>query len=199
VPRKINVKEVAKDILRERGELTVEELVNEIAKQHRVSLWNASFEVLRAYLKGELDLEDPKPPTSFTKYVFSTYTTWFWLLIAFVASTLTIVFTVTENSPLIILRYILGTLYVLYIPGATLIEALYPKHEGLSSLERLALSIGLSLALVPLVGLILNYTPWGIRLTPIATSLATLSIALATIAVYRKYHYHKLKITGKTS
>jgi uncharacterized membrane protein len=38
-----------------------------------------------------------------------------------------------------------------------LIEALYPRKEDLESLERLTLSIGLSLAVVPLIGLFLNY------------------------------------------
>ncbi|MEM1745096.1 MAG: DUF1616 domain-containing protein, partial [Candidatus Nezhaarchaeales archaeon] len=54
-------------------------------------------------------------------------------------------------------------------------------------LERLALSIGLSLALVPLVGLILNYTPWGIRLDPIMVSLSLLTLGLLFIASVRKY------------
>lgn len=112
--------------------------------------------------------------------------------------TIVTVLAVPSESPLIPIRYVLGSLYVLYIPGATLIEALYPKHEDLSPLERLALSIGLSLALVPLVGLILNYTPWGIRLIPVTTSLALLSICLATVALYRKYLYHKLRVVSNS-
>ena len=40
---------------------------------------------------------------------------------------------------------------MLFLPGYALIEALYPKRE-LDELTRFALSIGLSLALVPLTG-----------------------------------------------
>jgi uncharacterized membrane protein len=80
------------------------------------------------------------------------------------------------------------------LPGYTLIEALYPKKEDLSSLERLALSIGLSLALTPLVGLVLNYTPWGIRLKPILVSLSLLTVFLALIALSRKFSRFKLII-----
>ena len=54
---------------------------------------------------------------------------------------------------------------VLFLPGFTLIKTLFPTRE-IDNIERTALSIGMSLALVPLVGLLLNYTPWGIRLTP---------------------------------
>jgi uncharacterized membrane protein len=43
----------------------------------------------------------------------------------------------------------------------------------------------MSLALTPIVGLILNYTPWGIRLTPIVLSLLALTIVFATAAIIR--------------
>ena len=88
---------------------------------------------------------------------------------------------------------------VLFFPGYSLTEALYPRGEDISPLERLALSIGLSLALVPLVGLVLNYTPWGIRLTPIISSLTLLILTLMIIASWRKYLYLKLLIEGKRS
>ena len=41
--------------------------------------------------------------------------------------------------------------------------------------------------MVPLVGLLLNYTPWGIRLTPIVISLTVLTVGLAVIALARQY------------
>ncbi|HPC28222.1 MAG TPA: DUF1616 domain-containing protein, partial [Candidatus Methanomethylicus sp.] len=55
-----------------------------------------------------------------------------------------------------------------------------------------ALSIGLSLALVPLTGLVLNYTPWGIRLDPIVVSLSLLTVGLALGAAVRKLGYLRL-------
>ena len=100
------------------------------------------------------------------------------------------------SPPLVYARYVLGTIYVLYVPGATLIEALYPRGDELEPLERLALSIGLSLALVPLIGLVLNYTPWGIRLVPVTISLALTSWLLGLVALYRKYRYFKLRTLG---
>jgi uncharacterized membrane protein len=57
----------------------------------------------------------------------------------------------------------------------------------MDSIERLALSVGLSLALVPIVGLVLNYTPWGIRLAPIILSLLVLTVAFAASALVREY------------
>ena len=54
-------------------------------------------------------------------------------------------------------RYLLGSLFVLFLPGYTFIKALFPAKQ-LDSIERTALSIGMSLALVPMIGLLLNYT-----------------------------------------
>ena len=84
------------------------------------------------------------------------------------------------------LRIALGLACVLFFPGYTLIAALFPRKGTLHGIERLALSFGLSLAVVPLIGLGLNYTPWGIRFLPIILSLASFIIAAAVIAYYRR-------------
>jgi uncharacterized membrane protein len=38
-----------------------------------------------------------------------------------------------------------------------------------------------------LVGLLLNYTPWGIRLDPIMMSLTILTVVLALVAFARRF------------
>jgi uncharacterized membrane protein len=80
-------------------------------------------------------------------------------------------------------RIILGLPFVLFFPGYTLVAALFPRKDDLEAVERIALSIGLSIALVPLIGLALNYSPWGIRLNPIL-AFVTLFIVLATAAAF---------------
>lgn len=87
------------------------------------------------------------------------------------------------------LRIALGLTVVLFLPGYCLLAALYPRKGDLAGIERLALSLGLSLALVPLVGLVLNYTPWGIRLTPIAVGLSALILVLSGVAAYRRRQF----------
>jgi uncharacterized membrane protein len=84
------------------------------------------------------------------------------------------------------LRIILGLPFILFLPGYTLIAALFPKRSGLDVIERVALSFGLSIAVVPLIGLVLNYTPWGIRLYPILISLTVFIAAMSAIAWYRR-------------
>jgi len=83
------------------------------------------------------------------------------------------------------IRIIFGLPFVIFIPGYLFIFLLFPSNEEIDIIERIALSFGLSIAIVPLVGLILNYTPWGIRLESVATSLSILVFILATFAVIR--------------
>ncbi|NJF25137.1 DUF1616 domain-containing protein [Thermococcus sp. Bubb.Bath] len=85
-----------------------------------------------------------------------------------------------------LMRKALGLAFVLFFPGYTFITALFPEKKELDNLERLALSFGLSIAIVPLIGLGLNYTPWGIRLNPILASLTVFNVAFALIAIYRR-------------
>ncbi|RLF11777.1 MAG: hypothetical protein DRJ62_03255 [Thermoprotei archaeon] len=144
-------------------------------------------------MKGLVDLMDPEPPRRFTSYLTSSRCTWFWLLTFIVILTILTIYVFPQITPFIYLRYALGSIFVLYLPGASLIELLYPKEHDLSQLERVALSMGLSLALVPLTGLALNYTPWGIRLDPVVAALSVLTVTLALGAAFRKYLYHKLK------
>lgn len=86
------------------------------------------------------------------------------------------------------LRVILGLPFILFIPGYMLIFALFPTKKtdrGIDIVERIALSFGLSIAVVPLIGLGLNYTPWGIRLEPILISIFIFIIGIGFIGFYR--------------
>jgi len=85
-----------------------------------------------------------------------------------------------------LLRKALGLAFVLFFPGYVFITALFPEKKELDNIERLALSFGLSIAIVPLIGLVLNYTPWGIRLTPILVSLTVFNLIFAIVAIYRR-------------
>ena len=112
---------------------------------------------------------------------------WLYASLAISLATIVAIYTLPAELPLVAIRWVLGSLFVLFIPGYVTVEALFPKGRELDTIERFALSVGLSLALVPLVGLLLNYTPWGIRLNPIVVSLTLLTVGLAMVALARKY------------
>jgi len=91
------------------------------------------------------------------------------------------------NSSLAPLKWILGSAFIVLFPGYVATEVLFPRVGDLRSTERFALSIGLSLALVMFVGLLLNYTSWGIRTFPIVASLTSITIILGAVAILRRY------------
>jgi uncharacterized membrane protein len=83
-------------------------------------------------------------------------------------------------------RIAFGILFALFFPGYALISALFPKQGKLGGIERLALSSGLSIAIVPLIGFILNFTPWGIELYPIVISVTLFILAASVVGWYRQ-------------
>ncbi|WP_158855679.1 DUF1616 domain-containing protein [Halorhabdus sp. CUG00001] len=116
---------------------------------------------------------------------------------------LTVVFVfvpVLNETPL---RVLFGLAFVLFVPGYAFVAALFPEvggtamdgderdasvtdRAGIDGIERVALSFGLSIAIVPLTGLVLNFTPWGIRLGPIVVSLTALTMAFVAVAAHRR-------------
>jgi uncharacterized membrane protein len=85
-----------------------------------------------------------------------------------------------------LLRIALGFLCLLFFPGYALISALFPKQDTLNLIERVALGFGLSIAIVPLIGLALNYTPWGITLNPILIAVGSFIFVTSLIGIIRQ-------------
>lgn len=86
------------------------------------------------------------------------------------------------------IRIMLGLPLILFIPGYILVFILFPTKKtdkGIDIIERIVLSFGLSIALIPLIGLALNYTPWGIKLEYILISIFIFIIGVGSIAIYR--------------
>lgn len=72
----------------------------------------------------------------------------------------------------------------MFLPGFAFLKVLLlTRPKNIDRWEQIALSIGLSMALSSLVGLVLNYTPLGVRLLPITFSLMALTNILATVAM----------------
>ncbi|MEM1674097.1 MAG: DUF1616 domain-containing protein [Candidatus Bathyarchaeia archaeon] len=170
----------------------------------------AARELYRMVKAGTIKIYDLNPPRTFSSFLISRYNAGFISSLLILALGIICIYIsesqrasmalgtsmVSDNfNPLLstfsaaitFTRYALGSIMVLFLPGYSLVEALYPSEGDLSPLERLALSIGLSLALVPLIGLILNYTPWGIRLTPIIIATTLLTAMLLLASAYRKF------------
>jgi uncharacterized membrane protein len=176
--------------LRKNGSANVKQLYDALKVSRRsLTEVEATDLVWRLVGRGEADVEDIPPSTkSVREYLrFWERNLPLYLSLTVSLGTLLVVYALPDDFPLVVFRWVLGSVFVLFIPGYVAVEALFPKGRELDGIERLALSVGLSLALVPLVGLLLNYTPWGIRLDPIMVSLTMLTIGLALVAFARRF------------
>lgn len=84
------------------------------------------------------------------------------------------------------LRTWLGIFLVLFLPGYAFAGALFPAKKDLDGIERIAISFGLNIAIVPLLGLGLNYSTWGIREVPLLTEFSIFILLMCVIAYYRR-------------
>jgi len=85
--------------------------------------------------------------------------------------------------PSTIVRVILGLPFLLFFPGYTLVAALFVKKEQMDNIERIALSVVMSIAIVGLIGFSLNYTPWGIELVPVLNSITAFVFLMSGIVL----------------
>jgi uncharacterized membrane protein len=79
-----------------------------------------------------------------------------------------------------------AVLLILFFPGFVSVAALFPGSKEISWAERVALSLGLSMAVGALLGLGLNLTPFGIRFAPITATVALFTILTGLVAYWRR-------------
>ena len=84
------------------------------------------------------------------------------------------------------LRVVLALPFVVFFPGYTLLSALFPRQGDLDTFRRMALSIGLGVVGLPLLGLVLNYTPWGIEPLPVLAAASLFILASSAAGWYRQ-------------
>ncbi|RRJ29463.1 DUF1616 domain-containing protein [Halocatena pleomorpha] len=107
------------------------------------------------------------------------------------------------------IRALVGFAFVLFPSGYAFIATLFPEaggasvetseggkrdeskqsswfDTGIDGLERVALSFGTSIAIVPLIGLLLDFTPWGIRLVPVLLSLSAFTLCMTAAGAVRR-------------
>ncbi len=156
--------------------------------------------ILRLEKEGRINLQNKNPtqPTTLksSEYLKSAYS--YWIVLGLTIITVILVSGILNFALLDYARYFLGSVFVLGLPGYSLSKALWPNkftrhgtYNGIDWPLRIAFSIVLSIALVSVIGLFLDYTPLGVHLNTLVASLSFLTIFLATVGLIREYKNQK--------
>jgi len=164
-----------------------------------------SKSVLKLQARGEITHDDQIGNSRIPDVFVSSKTLNYLLTIAAATVTAIIVFLLPQSLyPWIYIRNFLGVIFVLFLPGYAFQKVLFPVNlpgeatsdNSLEIIERIGLSVGLSIALVSLVGLLLYYSPWKLDLTPIVLSLFALTLIFGTAGFARENQASKAKLSG---
>ncbi len=90
------------------------------------------------------------------------------------------------GGAVLFLRIPLGIFYMFFVPGYALQAALFPRQSHLARLDRLAISIGLCIAITPILGLVLDGPLGGIFLWQSIIFLSSVTAIFSFATVYRR-------------
>lgn len=133
------------------------------------------MEIMRVYRGIELS-------RSFARYLFSRNSTSLFATLFWSIALILSIYMTAEP----VLRWLLSIPYLLFSPGYSFL-ALLIREDELAAVERFALSLGLSLCLVALVGVVLSLTPLGITANSMTASLLAFNLTALLASTYLRY------------
>jgi uncharacterized membrane protein len=109
------------------------------------------------------------------------------LALLLAVSTIGLALTAVPQFSGTIIRPVIEIVILLFVPGYCLLAVLFPRKADLSGFERVALSFGLSIAIVPLLAYGLDLTSWGLTMQSVATVIILFIVASTAFAYTRRH------------
>lgn len=179
------VKRKITEIIHSRSHRTIREITDELQSIDKsISLVEIQEAFRSLQQDGIVRLYDPIELHSFGKYL--RHRTSFWIVCLIMAATLALVYFAPSDKLWVAVRIFLGTVFVILVPGYALVNLLLGRTK-INYLERLVLSIAASLAVISMIGLVLNSGPLGLELNVIVLSITCLSLIFMILASYRSF------------
>jgi uncharacterized membrane protein len=136
--------------------------------------------------RGEINLSEKKISSSFVRNLADVEVNApFWIAMLSCAAIL-VTGSFPEDAIWFELRQVSTAVFLFVIPGYVMTNAFIARNR-LSYVERITVSVGLSLAVVALVGIVLAYGIAGIKQQPVIISLVTLVTVLAFVGAYKDF------------
>jgi uncharacterized membrane protein len=189
---KPDLDELAIDCLRRTGPINARELFAKL-RDIRPGLQQQDFVNLidRLKMKEVVITDDFANFGSFLSYLQQwELSIWFYLSSGLAVLILALFYVENATFPLILMRWIGGSIFLTILPGFTLFQTLFPDESKHNILTRLALSVGLSLAVDSFIGLLLALST-GLTTISVIFSVAAFVISIGAIGLYRQYRTRK--------
>lgn len=145
--------------------------------------------------EDRLSLQPPRF-TSFGGFLTNPYWNTSMFVVIVVSVSEILLYFLVKGFPWSLLKIIPGVLLVFYLPGHSLLRVLL-NNELEEPLERVVLEIAVSIVMVLLVGLAINFLGLGLFSAPAVASTVVLNVLLAIWASYEDFSAAWLK--GQTS
>jgi len=167
----------------------VKDLVVEL--QHTYSESLSIEEIQNAVRKLEsekkITLHGPGIKGHFFHYITRSYNGLsLWLTTAATCLIMALVFLLPSIEPWSYMRMITGAVFGLFIPGNALVQLLF-AHRNMEQTDQMVLSVGLSIALISIIGLMLKYILLALTVESAVISIGILSITLSAVANYSHF------------
>jgi hypothetical protein len=168
---------------------SVNDLVVELQHTYSKSLSIEEIQNAVRKLESEKKIMLLRPGTKghFFHYILRSYNGLsLWLTTAATCLIMAIVFLLPNIEPWSYMRMITGVVFVLFIPGNALVQLLF-AHRNMEQTEQMVLSVGLSIALISIIGLMLKYILLALTVESAVISIGMLSITLSAVANYSHF------------
>ena len=150
--------------------------------------------VIILFFLGLLTNLNPRlTPSNLRNYLKTKKASWYWMILILAITTTVIVFSVPEDFyPIVYLRYVFGAMFIFWLPGYSVIKALFVNRNpteiknSVDFVENIGLVLSSNLAIVPITGLIINYLLGGIGFESITIGLLVITLVFATLAFIRE-------------
>ena len=165
------------------------DLVVELQHIYSKSLSMAEIQHAVKKLESEkkITLLGPGTKGHFFDYIMRSYNGLsLWLTSAATCLIMALVFLLPSIEPWSYMRIITGTVFSLFVPGNALVQLLF-AHRNMEQTEQMVLSVGLSIALISIIGLMLKYILLALTVESAVISIGILSITLSAVANYTHF------------
>jgi hypothetical protein len=166
-------------------------LETKLSRSKQVIMKNLSIEQREKPTLLESSPIQDQPSSS--KHIESTVPNWYWIMVALTLGSAIAVLAVGDVGPQAYIRYIAASVFVLFLPGYAFLTALSPlkapnseESNQMDTITRFALSMVLSIAMVSVLGLILDFSPLGVNLNSLVLSLSLFTLLFSTIGLVRE-------------